>query len=386
MTCPSYHIITGEYPPQLGGVSDYTQRICTGLVRAGCNVNVWANGAIEEIEQPIENLFVHRCINGFKPRSLQELGRMLDLFPSPRKILIQYVPHSFGFKAMNLPFAWWLRSRVLRNGDDLRVMFHEVAYPWVTWPIRHNLIAAINEIMVRAIIRVASKIYVSTSAWNPRLIRLGSDESKLATLPIPSNIPESIDSDAVSRIRNQLGGDDRSKKILGHFGTYGQNITRILAPTLERLFSEPQSLKVHFIGRGSETYAKSMLSKFPQLHGKVSAFESEFASEISHHIRACDIMLQPFGDGANTRRTSLMACLQNHRATISTFGHHSESFWKQHHVVRLSGIHDFDSMTSHVCELLADSRERHALGERGFEYYRNNMSLEKSISILRNDL
>jgi hypothetical protein len=37
-----WHVLTGEYPPREGGVSDYTQLVAHGLVAAGDAVDVWA--------------------------------------------------------------------------------------------------------------------------------------------------------------------------------------------------------------------------------------------------------------------------------------------------------------------------------------------------------
>jgi hypothetical protein len=38
----TWHILTGEYPPQPGGVSDYTRQLARALVDAGDSVEVWA--------------------------------------------------------------------------------------------------------------------------------------------------------------------------------------------------------------------------------------------------------------------------------------------------------------------------------------------------------
>ena len=37
----TWHIITGEYPPTIGGVSDYSQLVAEGLADAGDEVHVW---------------------------------------------------------------------------------------------------------------------------------------------------------------------------------------------------------------------------------------------------------------------------------------------------------------------------------------------------------
>ena len=47
----------------------------------------------------------------FGPAGLRRLDRELDRFPGPRTVLVQYTPHAFGWKAMNLPFAAWAASR-----------------------------------------------------------------------------------------------------------------------------------------------------------------------------------------------------------------------------------------------------------------------------------
>ena len=38
------HIITPEYPPQPGGVSDYTAQVAEGLAQEGEEVHVWCPG------------------------------------------------------------------------------------------------------------------------------------------------------------------------------------------------------------------------------------------------------------------------------------------------------------------------------------------------------
>ena len=41
---------------------------------------------------------------------------------------------------------------------------------------------------------------------------------------------------------------------------------------------------------------------------------------LSYHLQAADIAIQPYPDGADTRRTSLMACLANGVPTVTTRG------------------------------------------------------------------
>src|SRR5262249_40199976 len=44
----AWHLITGAYPPQPGGVSDYTHLVASGLAEAGDMVHVWCPPAAGE--------------------------------------------------------------------------------------------------------------------------------------------------------------------------------------------------------------------------------------------------------------------------------------------------------------------------------------------------
>src|SRR3954462_12671574 len=97
-------IITGEYPPQDGGVSDYTWAISTGLAAIEDEVQVWAppSGA-QQVEQ--KNVIVHRLPDRFGFASRRALEQAFDNLPHGARVLIQYVPQAFGCHGMNLPFA-----------------------------------------------------------------------------------------------------------------------------------------------------------------------------------------------------------------------------------------------------------------------------------------
>ena len=94
----TWHVLTGEYPPQSGGVSDYTRQLARGLVEAGDRVEVWAPPC-EQHDGPGTvdlGVTVHRLPDRFGPRSLWRLTQALNRMPAPRRILVQYVPHAFG--------------------------------------------------------------------------------------------------------------------------------------------------------------------------------------------------------------------------------------------------------------------------------------------------
>src|SRR5262249_24483488 len=133
---PSWHLITGEYPPQPGGVSDYTRLLAAGLAAAGSEVHVWCPSAPSPARHRT-GVTVHRQLGQLGPSHLARVGRQLDRFPRPRRLLVQWVPHAYGWQSLNVAFCAWLlyRARICR--DDVQVMVHEAflsfAGTWRQW-------------------------------------------------------------------------------------------------------------------------------------------------------------------------------------------------------------------------------------------------------------
>jgi hypothetical protein len=224
----SWHIITGEYPPDPGGVADYTAVVARALVAAGHEVHVWCRGDAAGPATEPGGVRAHRVAGRFGPTGLARIDRELGRFDGPRTVLVQYAPHAFGWKAMNLPLAAWAEWRA-RRGDDVRVMFHEVTFPWVRRPLRHNVLAAANRVMAAVLVRACSRAYVSIPGWIPLLRRLGAGRVPIAWTPVPSNVPGDVLPGAAEGRRAEVTGGCPFASVVGHFGTYGPSITRYLA-------------------------------------------------------------------------------------------------------------------------------------------------------------
>jgi len=376
-----WEIIAGEYPPSVGGVADYTQAIANGLVERGEIVRVWQRG--EETEPIVSSSGVihHRCAGNFTGSGLRRLSCDLDQLTDCKRILIQYVPHAYGCRGMNIGFAEWVRSRALVYGDDVQIMFHEVAYPWVRWPLKHNLIAAANRWMARRMIRNASTLYVSTTAWCDHLVRLGAKPEQIQLLAIPSNIPESTDHQRISQIRNELVRLGTGS-IIGHFGTYGKWVSESLRPILENLLQQRTDVHIMLLGGGSVEFRDGLVVEHPHFASRLSATGRIETMGVANHLSACDLMLQPFPDGANTRRTSLMACLINGVATVSNVGHNTESIWRETQAVALAPNIDPITFVNKINSLLSNSDARLSQALRGKRVYDQYFDISRTIDTL----
>jgi hypothetical protein len=323
---------------------------------------------------------VHRLPGRFGVRGLTTLDAALRLSKRPSRLLVQYVPHMYGCKAMNVAFcAWVWRRRSFRPW----VMFHEVAFP-CRWrqPLRHNLLGAVNRLMASLIARAADRIFVSTPAWEPLLQRLAPLRERPTWLPVPSNITSEPEPSAVAAVRGRLALGPGAV-LIGHFGTFGSAIAAQLACALPSLLKKAPGRTALLIGRGSEAFAKSLVAAHADLVGQVRATGALEAEAVAAHLGACDLLIQPYPDGITSRRTSLMAGLALGLPIVTTQGRSTEVLWHQLGLVALAPAGDTSALVAVAERLLADLAARLRLGERGRTGYSDYFSIDRTIQVLR---
>ena len=374
----AWHIITGEYPPDPGGVSDYTQLVARGLVKASDEVHVWAPGR-EGTPSNDEGVSVHRLKERFDPKGLAELSRGLDDVPGEKRILLEYVPNAFGWKAMNMPFTAW----IARRREKLWVMFHEVATPWDSGAKRRArdlLLGAVTRAEAIAIATRADHMFVSVPAWE-KLLRgfvpkfRGADWS-----PIPSNTPTEPEPEQLARKLEAKRKDGANVKWIGHFGTYGESITKMLAPMLVALIEKDESRFAMLLGRRSDTFARTLPA---HLQKRVRAQGAQTPAQIAANLAACDVVLQPYPDGISSRRTSAMAGVALGRAVVSHEGAQTESIWRERHAVVLARDESTEAFVHATGPLLHDPPLAASIGEKARALYQEQFSIERTIERLR---
>jgi glycosyltransferase involved in cell wall biosynthesis len=376
-----WHIITGEYPPQFGGVSDYTYLLAHGLHAAGDEVEVWAPRCRETLNhaQTKPAVIVHRLPGRFGLPALAELERGLRRRTDGERVLVQYVPQMYGCKAMNVGFCSWLRWR-----RDLRpwVMFHEVATPrqaGQSW--RHRVLANVTRRMAALVAHAARRLFVSIPQWEGMLRDICTVREPVTWLPIPSTMPTQADADAVQRVRGGLGC---AGPLVGHFGSFGTGlIVELLHQALPMILSNGAARQILLLGRGSAAFAAEFRRRHPALAGRIHARADLTPRDVAVHLAACELLVQPYPDGVSSRRTSVMAGLALGQPIVTTTGTATEPVWTEQGLVAAGAADDLAGFTAHVDQLLVDLSRRHALGERARTGYEQNFSLRRTIETLR---
>lgn len=378
MSEPSWCLLTGEYPPQPGGVADYTALLAARLAESR-PVAVVAPDSPGRSELP-PNIHFFPLPDRFGPIALFALERHLARTPGPHRLLVQYVPHGFGMKALNLPLCLWLVWRRRGHGDDIRVMFHEVAYPFVRRPLKHNLIAVGNRLMAFVLMQACTRAYVSIPAWADLLRSLGGRRVAITWLPVQANVPSDPQPTAADIRAKFLGSAGTA--LVGHFGTYPDGITRVLGPAVARLLETRPNIRVLFLGRGSEKFRAWLVGTYPSVAAKVFATGGLDPIDVSAHIQACDVMIQPYPDGVSSRRGSMMACLANGVAVVTNLGPLSEPLWEGE---LASGVADPpipDRFSEVAMHLLGSPELRCDLGARGRELYQVRFAFDRTVEAL----
>jgi len=369
----SWEVITGEYPPTGGGVADHTHQLATKLAECGDDVRVWA---------PLVRPAAHtrgvevRCVPRFGPQSLLQVGA--ELHRNPRStVLVQYAPHSFGFRGMNIGLCALLK-RVPR--ERVWIYFHEVRAPWLEGRLDQRAVGVVQSSMAWLALSAASRVFVSIKGWEPVLWQLGAGTRSLEWMPVPSNIPV-ISESGGSRKLGLPPGVGWKGIVVGHFGTYGSAVTRLLEPTLCALANSTFETRLLLLGRGSSSYLRQLEVRCPAVAGRVYALGASEAADVSAALSTCDVVVQPFPDGVSARRGTVMAALAHAVPVVTNLGFLSEPIWKDSGAV--VGVDEVRDLPDATMRLLMNEAERQRLSRRGRELYQDRFSWENTLRLLR---
>lgn len=378
----AWHIVTGEYPPAPGGVSDYTYAVAGELAAAGDMVHVWCPAAASPPD-PQPGVIVHPIAGAWTPGDLHRIDGEMNAASDERTLLLQWVPHAFARKSMNVRFCRWIRRRA-KAGDRLEIMVHEPGLAFREGKLRHDVMAAVHRLMLTILLSGAHRIWTAIPAWvdSLRPWLLGRNDLAFCWLPVPSTLPVADAPDAVRRFR-ETTLTKADGVIIGHFGTYQPAIRRTLAELLPRLLAAVPDAHVELLGRGGEALAEELRARVGGQATRVTASGELDARSLSQRLQACDLLVQPYPDGVSTRRTTLMAALAHGVPVVTTYGRLSEGVWRDSDAIATVRAGDVEGMTRLVAALARDPRRRAAMAASARAAYEARFDIRHVIHALR---
>ncbi len=375
-----WHLITGEYPPQTGGVGDYTYLMATRLAAEGEEVHVWCPSH-SPTPAVTAGTTVHHELGNIGPADLRRVSRELERFSAPRRLLVQWVPHGYGYRSMNLAFCWWLWTRARHHRDHVELIVHEPYLSFVAGALRQNAAALVHRVMAILLLSAASRVWVTIPDWERRLrpYALGR-RLPFQWLPIFSNVPVVENPDHVRTVRRQYAAG--GQLLIGHFGTFGSLITTLLEPILVAL-AQVSGITILLMGHGSEQYRENLIRKETRLANLVQATGKLPAEQLSYHLSACDVMVQPYPDGVSSRRGSFMAGLSHGKPIVTTYGHLSEQLWNNTDAAVVVPVGDTEACIRSVRRLCDDAGERQRVASAALDLYRERFDISHAVAALQ---
>jgi len=376
-----WHVLTPEYPPESGGVAHYTSLLGQTLSDPANEVHVWCprtGGLAPETA----GVTVHHDLGAVTPADLVRTGAALDRFPTPRHLLVQWVPHGYGYRSMNLPFCFWVWARSVLHGDHVEIMAHEafLSFGEGTW--RQDAAALVHRLMTVMLLLATRRVWVSDPVieklWKPytlgRAVTFG-------WLPVPSNVPVTATPAAIAALRRQYLHDGQI--LVGHFGSFNRQIAPFLDRILPVFLRTCSNAALLLIGPSGDTYCATLLRKYPEFAGRVHTTGYLELEQLSSHLSACDLMIQPYPDGVTTRRGTIMAALAHGLPIVTTTGGHTQDFWSTCGAVTLAPEEDTQTFVEAARNLIGDEAARTRMGACARSVYEQRFDIRHTVAALR---
>lgn len=335
-------LITGEYPPDEGGVADYSACLAAALGDLGVQVSVLTGrpaprGSPEAAEPPAgaeaaigsaaertpgsgtASPAVYRALPDWGWREVAALAGRLDRI-RPHVIHFQYQAAAFGMgPAIHAAPAWLRRRRRAR----LALTFHDLRQPYL-FPKAGPLRPAALRAMVRA-----AHLTIATNAEDYAELALQRPaRARLELVPIGSNIPDRPPSDFRREAWRAAAGIPPDADLLLYFGFLNASKGGLdLVVLLEQLRAAGRDARLVMLGgtvgasdatnaayleRFRAALAERGLDPFVHWTGHVPP------EGVSAWLHGADLVVLPYADGASYRRGSLLAALSHGRPILST--------------------------------------------------------------------
>lgn len=307
-------LVSGEFPPDQGGVGDFTRALARALVALGHEVHVLTTPSGAPHTPAPGDPSLHRTLSGWGWGCWREVLALaadlrLDVLD------VQYQAAAYGMH----PAIHFVPRK---NRPSIAVTFHDLKVPYLfpkAGPLRRWI--------VRMLARRAD-IVVTTNQEDYLQLEDEIPRKQLHLIPIGSNIPLAPPPDYDRDAERARWGVGREDLLLGYFGFLntskgGEELMRALAHLVER------GLPAHLLKVGGQlgtsdptnrAYAQRIKDLITELGLEERVHWTGYTDPegVSAGLLATDVCVLPYRDGASFRRGTLHACLTHGRAIVTT--------------------------------------------------------------------
>lgn len=315
---PRVLFITGEYPPSVGGVGDYTAALVAQLRDDGAVAGVLTSGG----HTVADEVGVARAVPSWGPRGWPAIAHAIRM-AQPDLIHIQYQAGAFAGRGGIIALAGWLH---LRRRLPVVVTFHDRCVPYLfpkAGPLRSRAL--------RALARSSSATIVTNGDDWSAFQAEPSIARRLRLIPIGSNIPAlgQIERGTARAVTRSALGVAPDTLVIAYFGlvSTSKGLGLLLDAVAAAVSSGIGDFRLLLIGgtasaTDTETFggagdlADALRAR--HLEGRTTITGALPATAVAAHLAAADLAVLPYRDGASWRRGSLLAALSAGVPTITT--------------------------------------------------------------------
>lgn len=323
-------LVSAEYPPLAGGVGDYTRRLALALQEASTRVAVLSS--VGGAGLPQDPWDVHPLVPGWGWGCLRAIGGFVRRH-RPQIVHLQFQTGAYGMH----PAVHFLPEVLRRLAAPPRfvVTVHDLRLPYL-----FPKAGLLRHFVVGHLLRGADAVVVTNGADYARLqgagrpardvlrpLRRGKLRRPPCLIPLGSSltlIPAGYDA---ASWRQRLGLSP-GEQLLGHFGllhrTKGADL---LVRALASLRKAGRPARLVMVGGatgatdpGNAPFRDSLRALIARLGLEQAVLWTGVCpeEEAAGHLKACDLVVLPYRDGASFRRSSLIAALALGCAVVTT--------------------------------------------------------------------
>ena len=347
-------LVTGEYPPQQGGVGDYTRELAEALRRQGIDVIVLTGCLAGSAPQ------VERRITGWGWRLWSELDRALAEL-APQIVHIQYQAAAYGLHpAINL----WPR----RSGRrwPVVVTFHDLRVPYLfpkAGPLRFRCVVELARGAAQTIVtNLEDQVTIAPYLRQPPVL-----------IPIGSNIPPVPPAGYDRAAWRAQAGVAEGEVVLAYFGFLNESKGgEELVQALATLRHQGLPVSLWMIGAQVGSSDPTNRAYLARVRGRIAELGLEpfvrwtgymAPHEVSANLLAADLCVLPYRDGVSFRRGSLLAALAHGLPVVSTCPRLPLAEVIDGQNMALVPPKDAQALAARIAALIADPAARRRLGE-----------------------
>jgi polysaccharide biosynthesis protein PslF len=361
-------LISGEYPPMEGGVSDFTHLLGVALAEQGADVHVLTSTHAAQTQEAV-SVRCHPIVRSWKWAPLYTTAQRLVNQLHPDVVNIQYQAAAYGLHpAINL-LPWVCRR------TPVVTTFHDLLVPYL-FPKAGGLRWGANLALARS-----SRAVIVTNPQDRLRLASYSWLSHLYEIPIGSNIPDTLSPDFDRVTWRQHWGIKGDTLLLCYFGFLnaskgGEDLIEALDIVCRAGYNVILLMLGGSVGASDPTnraYLEHVqgLIRARGLDQRVIWAGFMPPEQVSASLHSADICVLPYRDGVSFRRGSFMAALAHAMPIVSTTPQVNLPTLVSGENLLLVPPGDAGSLATAIMRLADDPTLRERLGHNAYQLARS---------------